>query len=536
MKRLLLTLIVSIAFCGSAFAQAYESYYPEFNTHAFEMQGAFSAGIMIDGEFISCETPGWDALEVAAFVGDEIRARNMYLNDELVLEFGDPYPIIIGAAIYYTTPGEEVTFKMYDHLKGIEYTAYTIVMYDGSDYGDVIHTGEEHWEGYDWFEDGLFLSFTSPETPGIPFEVTGYVDENSKTNYYLISSPIGEVSPTEVENMINDEGTFDLYAFDQYPGDENEWRNFKDGGFEIMEVGKGYLYASQEDVTLMFYGTAYTGDVTVDLTYEADSRFAGWNLVGNPYNETATIDRENFYVMNLDGDEIIPAETTEIEPMQGLFVIAQGEGETVTFNTESSKKSSRIALNLSNGRSVIDRVAVCMGYGDRLPKLQLNPNHTKLYMPVDGTDYAVVYANEMGEMPVNFKAEKNGAYTITLAPTDVDLCYLHLIDNITGNDVDMLKTQSYTFNANITDYASRFKLVFATGNSSNSDNFAFYSDGDLVINNEGAAVLQVVDVLGRIISTQNINGSQRVSFTGNGVYMIQLVQGDNVKTQKIVVE
>ncbi len=532
MKKLFLTLIVSFALCSSIFAQ-YPTHWPDF-VNIWEDQSGLCAAISIDGKVYTVEDEGWDALEVAFFVGNELRGNNNFLDRDNVDWYGDPYPILPGKAIRFTEAGEEVSFKLFDHTTGIEYDICSATYF-----GEPIQilTGTDHLEAWEVEPyEPIILNFTSPETPGIPFEVTGYVDENSKTNYYLISSPIGEVSPNQVENMINDEGTFDLYAFDQYPGDENEWRNFKDGGFDTLKVGKGYLYASQEDVTLMFYGTAYTGEGTVELTYEADSRFAGWNLVGNPYNETATIDRENFYVMNTDGDEIIPAEAPEIEPMQGLFVIAQGEGETVTFNTESSKKSSRIALNLSNGRSVIDRVAVCMGYGDRLPKLQLNPNHTKLYMPVDGTDYAVVYANEMGEMPVNFKAEKNGAYTITLAPTDVDLCYLHLIDNITGNDVDMLKTQSYTFNANITDYASRFKLVFATGNSSNSDNFAFYSDGDLVINNEGAAVLQVVDVLGRIISTQNINGSQRVSFTGNGVYMIQLVQGDNVKTQKIVVE
>ena len=131
MKKLLLTLIVSIAFCGSFFAQPYESHFPAFNGNMYETQSAFTAGIMIDGVFIDTETPGWDALEVAAFVGDVIRARNMYLNDEMVLEFGDPYPIIIGAPIYYTNPGEELTFQMWDHVNNILYTDYTIIQYPG---------------------------------------------------------------------------------------------------------------------------------------------------------------------------------------------------------------------------------------------------------------------------------------------------------------------------------------------------------------------------------------------------------------------
>ncbi len=51
--------------------------------------------------------------------------------------------------------------------------------------------------------------------------------------------------------------------------------------------------------------------------------------------------------------------------------------------------------------------------------------------------------------------------------------YLHLIDNMTGVDVDLFATPGYRFDALTTDYASRFRLVFATGNSAESDNFAF---------------------------------------------------------------
>ena len=41
----------------------------------------------------------------------------------------------------------------------------------------------------------------------------------------------------------------------------------------------------------------------------------------------------------------------------------------------------------------------------------------------------------------------------------------------------------------------------------------------------------------RTISSQTINGSENVSFNANaGVYTLQLIQGENVKTQKIVVE
>ena len=78
--------------------------------------------------------------------------------------------------------------------------------------------------------------------------------------------------------------------------------------------------------------------------------------------------------------------------------------------------------------------------------------------------------------------------------------------------------------------------MFATGDNSNEDNFAFFSNGSFVINNEGNATLQVVDVTGRIIKSESINGCANVNVNAApGVYMIRLVNGENVRVQKVVV-
>jgi hypothetical protein len=106
---------------------------------------------------------------------------------------------------------------------------------------------------------------------------------------------------------------------------------------------------------------------------------------------------------------------------------------------------------------------------------------------------------------------------------------------MTGADVDLLDCPSYTFNAQSTDYASRFRLVFATGSTS-EDSFAFLSNGSFVINNEGEATLQLVDVNGRILSSETINGCANLSVNAAaGVYMLRLVNGSNVKVQKVVI-
>ena len=107
---------------------------------------------------------------------------------------------------------------------------------------------------------------------------------------------------------------------------------------------------------------------------------------------------------------------------------------------------------------------------------------------------------------------------------------------MTGDNVDLLATPSYTFEAKTTDYASRFKIVFAT-ESDNEDIFAYNSNGVWIINNDGNATLQVIDVLGHMLSSETISGNteKRIS-AAPGVYMLRLINGDNVKVQKIIIK
>ena len=93
----------------------------------------------------------------------------------------------------------------------------------------------------------------------------------------------------------------------------------------------------------------------------------------------------------------------------------------------------------------------------------------------------MVNADIQGEIPVNFKAAENGTYTLTVS-TPLTFTYLNLIDNKTGNNVNLLKTPSYSFDARTIDYASRFKLVFCAGNNEMINDFAFISNGELIIN------------------------------------------------------
>ncbi|MBR4391936.1 MAG: T9SS type A sorting domain-containing protein [Bacteroidales bacterium] len=377
----------------------------------------------------------------------------------------------------------------------------------------------------------------TPVTETYTLTIEGY--GTSAGGYYLIASPVKEVEPTADNGFITDD--FDLYMFDE--SEEDEWINYKQDddntGFDALLSGVGYLYASKQRTELEFTGTPYDGDGVFDLNYTEGADMAGWNLVGNPYSTWATVDKQ-FYIMNGTGTNLIVSETDTVAAMQGIFVKATEPGEYVTFTQGSTEPEGKIVLNvLKNRGNVIDRAIVNFGEGV-LPKFQLNPNDTKVYFPQANEEYAVVSSDEEGEMPVNFKANENNTYTLSVNAENVEMEYLHLIDLMTGANINLLANPNYSFEANTTDFASRFKLVFVANNGineHNSNNFAFFNGSEWVINNEGEATLEVIDMTGRVLNTMTVNGNATTKVNAaTGVYMLRLTNGNDVKTQKVVVK
>ena len=235
-----------------------------------------------------------------------------------------------------------------------------------------------------------------------------------------------------------------------------------------------------------------------------------------------------------DGFENVPA-GTPIEPMTGFFYQATTSGSVYVVTTAPAVTDAGLLnMNLRSGNKQLDNAIVAFGSEQKIEKFSFRANSSKIYMPVEGKDYAITNAEAQGEMPVSFKAENNGSYTLSFSNENVEFGYLHLIDNMTGEDVNLLETPSYSFEAKTTDYASRFKLVFSTGNGVNEESFAFISDGNIILNGEG--MLQVVDVMGRIMMQEENATSVSTNGMTPGVYVLRLINGDNVRTQKIVVK
>ena len=376
---------------------------------------------------------------------------------------------------------------------------------------------------------------------------TKTIEPYDEHGWYLIASPLAaETNPTDVENLIPaNANNYALYRFNQDA--DLEWENYKAHTFNL-EPGKGYLYANNTEggVDLIFTGAAYDGDSKeVTLHKTAGAEFEGMNLVGNPFAEDAYIDRD-YYTMNSTGTEIMTTPSTgAIGAMQGVFVEANSDGETLTFSKQEPTGNKGLVLNLSQGRGVIDRAVIRFGTDRMLHKFVLNENSTKMYIPKAGEDFAVVRSLNSDEVTVSFEPAEDDIYSISINVENLIVRSLILTDKVERVNIDMLHTPSYQFKASTTDPIDRFVLTFKTGPSQfkelfiaggKSGDFGFFSNGSWMIDNEGEATLQVIDMIGRVLSSETINGSASINVdVAPGVYMLRLINGENVKVQKIVV-
>ena len=423
-------------------------------------------------------------------------------------------------------------------------------------------------------EDGnqlrLNTEIDQPDVITVKKNIIGYA--GTKDQYYLISSPVqwaGQYNPAN--GIVTTESDYDLYAFDPSASDGLEWRNYKEDPTNFrMDWGSGYLYANAADVMISVTGPVMDNkqpDEIFNYNYYENEEYSfnGWKLCGNTFTCNAYLSSNSqtmaFYRMNAEGTDF-EAVTSVIKPMEGFFIQNNVRGESVVLSRTAPSKGVR-CLNLvlsqvaarrdgvstpstgsGTASTTLDNAIIRFDEGNTLEKLSFREGSSKVYIKQEGKDYAVFNVEgQVGEVPVSFVPESNGSYTLSFTSEDIEFSYLHLIDNMTGEDVDLLAGAStgsatYTFNARTSDYESRFRLVFATGSSTGSDTFGFVnaSGNFCIFGIEGEATVQVIDVLGHMLSSEQFSGSYEKRINGApGVYMIRLIQGNDIRVQKVVV-
>lgn len=359
--------------------------------------------------------------------------------------------------------------------------------------------------------------------------INGYGNDNTvKTGWYTIASPVDGYNT----GIAITETTYDLYAYDE---PSQVWLNQKVPANNITSFTEGYglLYANSSDQSLGFAGSMIATDdeIAVSLSYsEAIGDLKGYNLMGNPFTRNLgsgdiTIGGTaltTYYVVE-GGSELETRDiaTYPIKPGQGFFVQATGLGQALVFNPSSKRsqddhKPSFIRIEAGNDLFT-DRAYVQLGEGNILHKMTLRDDLPKVYL---ANNYSAIVVDETAsEIPVHFKAAEDGTYTLSINAENTGLEYLHLLDNLTGADIDLLQTQSYAFEATASDYESRFRLIFSANGNPNGNS------ADL----EGS-VTHVMDVTGRIVGT-SIHENMKP-----GVYILRTVNGNETKTEKIIIK
>ena len=367
-------------------------------------------------------------------------------------------------------------------------------------------------------------------------------------NWYTISSPVDNVATASVTNLIQaTAANYDLYYYDEA---SQYWFNHKAAGHAVanMTNGKGYLYWNNGGDELSFPGELNSGSVEIAVTKTGEGDLSGFNLIGNPYSHNiykgtgTAIPNTNlstgFYTLSNAGAWTAGTDnTTAIKPGQGILVKATAAGTvtiTMTNTTANGAKRGNEFIKFIIANSQYEDVAYAMFENEEKGLNKINHRNASipmLYIAQNEENYAIAtMSEETQSFNLNFKAMTTGQYTLSYK-AEGNYDYLHVIDRMTGEDVDMLLDGEYSFIASPSDNDARFivKLGYNANNNAENDIFAYQDGSDIIVNGEGE--LQVFDVTGRMVMNQHVNGVQTVNVKANGVYIFKL----NENVQKIVV-
>lgn len=378
--------------------------------------------------------------------------------------------------------------------------------------------------------------------------------------WYTIASPMDGMPITGSDFLTE---RYDLYRFNERSLDQNEWENYEAGhaDFTTFENGRGYLYANSNSFSPAFTGTLNYAEVSYSLTYtERPDAQSGFNLIGNPFPHViykgngGAIDNANlasgYYTLTNEGAWHVHTYEDAILPGQGILVktVAATDLTIAKTNAMSSSETSgaksgtgrmNISVEGSNGQ---DLAFVYFSQGIGLNKMGgFDESAPSLWIRDNGVNYAIAHVDSQCEtIDLMFKNNQSGTFTLSVNSNDLDFNYLHLIDHITGADIDLLQQPSYTFSASGNEFEARFMLVVRqdTGIEENQrQSFCFVKDKVLYFNTEvQGGQLKIVDVLGRTMkSIEMRETSCSVADLPFGLYLVYLDDGKNTLVQKILI-
>ena len=364
---------------------------------------------------------------------------------------------------------------------------------------------------------------------------------DNKDGWQFISSPFTNAS---VFNFTN--GNYDLFKYD---GEEDlEWQNHKANAASFgstFEQGVGYLASHETESTIELTGTlnaenSYSWDY---LYYNEEKPLANFHLLGNPFTFNMDITKATFTNL-VEGVAVVTSDggydysQTTIPVGDAFFVKANDYSSSLSYGGRGARSAKSNSLNITaTGNAGKDNVVINFaGKSEGFDKLQnFNDAIATVYVAEDGKNYGIYNCDaDVQEVELNFNANKMGNYTISIEPNG-KFQTVTLVDYFTGVETNMLEGE-YTFTAMSGDNHNRFVVRFANGQESTDDSHFVYQSGEeLILNIQGD--VQIVDVLGRVVYNGEANNDINrinVSSFNSGAYMVKVMNGNEVKVEKII--
>ncbi len=390
-------------------------------------------------------------------------------------------------------------------------------------------------------------------------EIEGYGSTNE--GWYTMSSPIkGNIEISSVDGLIPTSNNYDLYRYDE---PTSIWQNVKDANnnFTTLDIGRGYLYANEYDVTLSFAGVINNETVSYELFKTDDIILSGFNLIGNPYSHNiykgkgAAIDDENlvYGYYSLSGDGAWGAKIFNDEPIapcQSILVKTTKEGviDIKKTSVKPSQKSELRILSVTVENDDYEDIAFVM-FEETVGLEKINHRNEDvpmIYVSKSDGNYAVASVDEETlDIPLSFRAKTMGEYTIKIDVDKNQFDYVYLVDNLTGEVTNMLY-KDYKFMATTNDNPERFMIklynVESVDESMITNGFVFINNDEIMVNNvEGKSVVQIFDVVGRCVMMKEFYGERvfvisSASLFSGGVYIVRLIDDNGVRTQKLLID
>ena len=397
----------------------------------------------------------------------------------------------------------------------------------------------------------ILLSEGSNSNPDdFNIEVGNYIIENTsfQTYTYDLSKYAGKSVYVAFYHYVAPEN----FGSEQLILDDIEFVN--DNNFEN---GRGYLVSYQNTNVSDFKGNLNNEDsYTLYAAYSSENIMANFSLLGNPYpfdiDWNENVSSNGIY----DGYAIVDSEDGTYKYFtEGSIKVGEGfmvkSMEASDNNVVIYKKANRSTRKIENSVNIIaktkngaDNLIIRFGENESsgFPKLQnFNDRIATVYVKESEVNYAIFNCNEdTKEIPVCFDAKEMGSYTLSFELKG-DYENLVLLDRLTGEKINLLLENEYSFIATSDDNAERFVLLLKDNSQQTTDNshFAYINNGDIVIYDiSGNANISIFDAMGRCMYNGNCTDAiHRVTAGGfnAGVYVIQKNDDKGINVQKIII-